>query len=121
MTLLWIRKKIHWSDTDAAGIAWFPNFFGWFEDAEEELYTAVLGRSRQSLLDADRFGMPRVAAHAEYRAPRPLAANPADRARRIGSLRLTLVSYKFKVQSSKPVMFIDLLLTTPRRLEAPSR
>lgn len=69
MTLLWIRKKIHWSDTDAAGIAWFPNFFGWFEDAEEELYTAVLGQSRQSLLDAHRFGMPRVTAHAEYRAP----------------------------------------------------
>lgn len=69
MNLLWIRKKIHWSDTDAAGIAWFPNYFGWFEDAEEELYAAVLGRSRQSLLDELRFGMPRVEASAKYRAP----------------------------------------------------
>ncbi len=69
MTHFWIHKKIHWSDTDAAGIAWFPNYFGWFEDAEEELYAAVLGRTRQSLLDELRFGMPRVEANARYRAP----------------------------------------------------
>ena len=69
MALLWIRKKVHWSDTDAAGIVWFPNYFGWFEDAEEELYEAVLGRTRQSLLDELRFGMPRVEANAKYRAP----------------------------------------------------
>ena len=34
---------------DAAGIAWYANYFRWFEDAEEELFAAVLGRSRQSL------------------------------------------------------------------------
>jgi acyl-CoA thioester hydrolase len=65
----WIRKKVHWSDTDAAGIVWFPNFFGWFEDAEEELFTATLGRTRQALLDDLRFGMPRVEASARYRSP----------------------------------------------------
>ena len=37
MSFIWLRKKVHWSDTDAAGIVWFPNYFGWFEDAEEEL------------------------------------------------------------------------------------
>ena len=63
-----IRKKVHWSDTDAAGIVWFPNFLGWFEDAEEELFNS-LGRSRQSLLDNHHFGMPRVEAHAKFRAP----------------------------------------------------
>ena len=65
----WIRKKVHWSDTDAAGIAWFPNYFGWFEDAEEELYIALVGRTRQSLLDELGFGMPRVEAAAKYKAP----------------------------------------------------
>jgi acyl-CoA thioester hydrolase len=65
----WVQKKVHWSDTDAAGIVWFPNYFGWFEDAEEELFTATLGRTRQSLLDALQFGMPRVEASARYRAP----------------------------------------------------
>jgi acyl-CoA thioesterase FadM len=65
----WVEKKVHWSDTDAAGIVWFPNFFGWFEDAEEEIFTATLGRTRQSLLDELKFGMPRVEAAAKYRSP----------------------------------------------------
>ena len=64
-----VLKKVHWSDCDAAGIAWFPNYFGWFEDAEEELFTAALGRPRQALLDGLRFGMPRVEAHIRYEAP----------------------------------------------------
>ena len=69
MSFLWVRKKVHWSDTDAAGIVWFPNYFGWFEDAEEELFAVVLGRSRQSLLDDLALAMPRVEASAKYRAP----------------------------------------------------
>ena len=63
-----IRKKVHWSDTDAAGIVWFPNFLGWFEDAEEEMF-ASLGRPRQALLDAHHFGMPRVEVQTRFRAP----------------------------------------------------
>ena len=63
-----IRKKVHWSDTDAAGVVWFPNVLRWFEDAEEELF-ASLGRSRQSLLDSHQFGMPRVEVHSKLRAP----------------------------------------------------
>jgi acyl-CoA thioester hydrolase len=62
-------KKVHWSDCDAAGIAWFANYFRWFEDAEEELYAAILGRTRQSLLEGLQFGMPRVEAATKYRAP----------------------------------------------------
>jgi acyl-CoA thioester hydrolase len=69
VTLFWVQKKVHWSDTDAAGIVWFPNFFGWFEDAEEEIYVAAIGRTRQSLLDELAFAMPRVDATAKYRAP----------------------------------------------------
>jgi YbgC/YbaW family acyl-CoA thioester hydrolase len=69
MSRLWLYKKVHWSDTDAAGIVWFPNYFGWFEDAEEELYAVVLGRHRQALLDEHRFAMPRVEASATYQAP----------------------------------------------------
>lgn len=63
-----IRKKVHWSDTDAAGVVWFPNFLRWFEDAEEEMF-ASLGRSRQSLLDSHRFSMPRVEVQSKFRAP----------------------------------------------------
>jgi YbgC/YbaW family acyl-CoA thioester hydrolase len=63
-----IRKKVHWSDTDAAGIVWFPNFLGWFEDAEEELY-ASLGTSRQIFLDRHKLGMPRVEVQIRFRSP----------------------------------------------------
>jgi acyl-CoA thioesterase FadM len=63
-----IRKKIHWSDCDPAGVAWFPNFLGWFEDAEEELY-AALGTPRQQLLDDLSFAMPRVEAHIRFASP----------------------------------------------------
>ena len=69
MTFFWVWKKVHWSDSDAAGIAWFANYFRWFEDAEEELFVATLGRSRQSLLDDLKFGMPRVDVSAKYHAP----------------------------------------------------
>jgi acyl-CoA thioesterase FadM len=65
----WVQKKIHWADCDAAGIAWFANYFRWFEDAEEGLYEEILGRTRQSLLEELRFGMPRVEAATTYRAP----------------------------------------------------
>jgi len=63
-----IRKKVHWSDCDPAGVAWFPNFLGWFEDAEEELY-AALGKSRQTILDELAFAMPRVEAHIRFASP----------------------------------------------------
>jgi acyl-CoA thioesterase FadM len=68
-TFLEFHKKVHWSDCDAAGIVWFPNFHRWFEDAEEELFTVTLGRTRQALLDARDFGMPRVETSTKYRSP----------------------------------------------------
>lgn len=69
MAFFCVHKKVHWSDCDAAGIAWFPNYLGWFEDVEEELFSAALGRSRQSLIDQERVGMPRVEAQILYEAP----------------------------------------------------
>ena len=67
-SFFWIRKKVHWSDTDAAGIVWFPRFLAWYEDAEEELY-AALGRPRQALLEELRFGMPRVELATKFHSP----------------------------------------------------
>lgn len=64
-----VLKKIHWSDADPAGIAWFPNFFAWFDDAEEELYTVALGRQRAEVFAVHGAGIPRVAAHIDYEAP----------------------------------------------------
>lgn len=72
MPFFHVQKKVHWSDCDAAGIAFFPNYFRWFEDVEEELFVAALGRTRQSLLDEHGCGMPRVEAHIAYEAPVPV-------------------------------------------------
>jgi YbgC/YbaW family acyl-CoA thioester hydrolase len=60
--------RVHWADTDAAGIVWHGNFFRWFESAEEEMYRA-LGRPRQALLDELGVMMPRVDVRARFASP----------------------------------------------------
>lgn len=69
MAFFCVHKKVHWSDADAAGIAWFANYLRWFEDVEEELFAVALGRSRQSFLESESFDMPRVEAQIKYEAP----------------------------------------------------
>jgi acyl-CoA thioester hydrolase len=56
------RFYIYWSQTDAAGIVHFSEFFTLVEHAEEEFY-----RSR-GLLDV-HSRMPRVEAHAVFKSP----------------------------------------------------
>lgn len=60
--------RVHWADTDAAGVVWHGNFFRWFESAEEEMYRA-LGRPRQALLDELGVMMPRVDVRATFKSP----------------------------------------------------
>jgi acyl-CoA thioester hydrolase len=60
--------RVHWADTDAAGVVWHGNFFRWFESAEEEIYRA-LGQPRQALLDELGVMMPRVDVHARFKSP----------------------------------------------------
>jgi acyl-CoA thioester hydrolase len=60
--------RVHWADTDAAGVVWHGNFFRWFESAEEEICRA-LGRPRQALLDELGVMMPRVDVQARFRSP----------------------------------------------------
>jgi acyl-CoA thioester hydrolase len=60
--------RVHWADTDAAGVVWHGNYFRWFESAEEELYRA-LGRPRQALLDELGIMMPRVEVQARFKSP----------------------------------------------------
>ena len=60
--------RVHWADTDAAGVVWHGNFFRWFESAEEEMYRA-LGRPRQALLEELGIMMPRVDVQARFKSP----------------------------------------------------
>ena len=61
----WVLKKVHWSDTDAAGIVWFGNSLRFFEEAEDELFRA-LGRTRLELIRDLGILMPSVEAECRF-------------------------------------------------------
>lgn len=62
------KIRVYWSDCDPAGIAYYGNFFRFFEIAEEELY-ASLGLPRPRLFAEFRIGFPRVETWARFRKP----------------------------------------------------
>jgi YbgC/YbaW family acyl-CoA thioester hydrolase len=62
--------RIYWSDCDPAGIAYYGNFFRWFEIAEEELFLA-LGFSRTDVMHRYHIGFPRVEIWCRFRKPIP--------------------------------------------------
>lgn len=63
-----VNVRVHWADTDAAGIVWFGNFLRFFEEAEDELFRA-LGRTRMELIHDFGILMPRVETSLRFRAP----------------------------------------------------
>lgn len=63
-----VNVRVHWADTDAAGIVWFGNFLRFFEEAEDELFRA-LGRTRLELIRDFDMLMPRVEAKCRFRSP----------------------------------------------------
>ena len=62
------RFQTYWSDADNAGIVFFPHFFRFFEQAEEELFRAA-GKTRQELLEANHVWMPRVEVFTKFSKP----------------------------------------------------
>ena len=63
-----VRLQTYWSDLDPAGIVFFPNYFRFVEQAEEELYRSR-GVSLARLLDKHDVWLPRVEAFAKFQAP----------------------------------------------------
>lgn len=63
-----MRVQTYWSDADNAGIVFFPHFFRFFEQAEEELFRKA-GKDRQALLEANHVWMPRVEAFTKFSKP----------------------------------------------------
>jgi len=63
-----VKIQTYWSDTDPAGIVFFPHYFRFIEQAEEELYRAT-GVSRIKLLEKYGVWLPRVEAFAKFLAP----------------------------------------------------
>ena len=64
-----VNVRVHWADTDAAGIVWFGNFLRFFEEAEDEMFRA-LGRTRLELVRDFGILMPRLEATCRFRSPR---------------------------------------------------
>ncbi len=62
------RTRVAWSETDAAKVAHFSNYFRYFEKAEQELYNDLhidpFGRSEEL-----QIWFPRVEAHCEFLSP----------------------------------------------------
>lgn len=63
-----VRFQTYWSDVDAAGIVFFPHFFRFVEQAEEELFRAA-GEDRQRLIEVNHIWMPRVEAFSKFSKP----------------------------------------------------
>ena len=63
-----ITRRVAFSETDAAGIAHFANFFRWMEDVEHA-FLRSLGSSVHTLDDAGLRGFPRVSASCDYLKP----------------------------------------------------
>lgn len=63
-----IRLQTYWGDADAAGIVFFPNYFKFVAQAEEEFYRA-LGMFKEKLLDKHKVMVPRVEAFAKFSHP----------------------------------------------------
>ncbi|UPT59227.1 acyl-CoA thioesterase [Geobacillus thermoleovorans] len=60
--------RVHWGDTDAAGIVFYPNFYKWMDEATHHFF-ASLGRSTWKLFQEERIGMPIVEAKCEFHTP----------------------------------------------------
>jgi len=60
--------RVHWVDTDAAGVMHFSNYFRYFEACEQEFYHS-LGIPPSELRQEHNILLPRVEARCEYKAP----------------------------------------------------
>ncbi|WP_276352193.1 acyl-CoA thioesterase [Cohnella caldifontis] len=59
--------KVRFGETDAAGIAYYPNFYKWMDQASHEMFGAI-GYSTRKLL-AEQLGIPLLEAHCQFRKP----------------------------------------------------
>ena len=92
-----VNVRVHWADTDAAGVVWFGNFLRFFEEAEDELFRA-LGRTRMELMRDFGILMPRVDASCRFRSP-ARAEEVLEIAIGIDAVQERRIAYKFEVRA----------------------
>ena len=62
------KIRVHWDDTDKAGIVHHSNFFRWFEEGEVELIRDS-GKARKTLTQESGTANPRVSVRCNYFSP----------------------------------------------------
>ena len=63
-----VRLQTYWGDADAVGIVFFPNYFKFVAQAEEELYRAC-GIVKDKLMEKHQLWIPRVEVFAKFSIP----------------------------------------------------
>jgi len=62
------RVTVQWGDCDPAGIVFYPNFFGYFDQATWHLFAQV-GMTLPAMQARDAIGIPLVDAQASFKIP----------------------------------------------------
>jgi acyl-CoA thioester hydrolase len=99
-----VNLRVHWADTDAAGVVWFGNFFRFFEEAEDELFRA-LGRTRVELTRDLGILMPRVNAACRFRSP-ARAEEVLEVGIALESLTERRISYRFEAHERESLRLV---------------
>jgi acyl-CoA thioester hydrolase len=112
-----IQQRVAWSDVDLAGIVYFPRFFTYFENAELE-WIRSLGLSYEGFLEEMKVWMPRVATHANFRAPARLAdlLSIEMRLDRMGKTSFTLAFEAVRLPERTPIADGSIVVATVDRV-----
>jgi YbgC/YbaW family acyl-CoA thioester hydrolase len=68
-----MKLRTYWADSDPAGIVFYPNYYRFIEQAEEELFRAA-GVDRFTLLQDNKVWMPRAETFSKFMRPIKLGA-----------------------------------------------
>lgn len=61
------KVKVHWGDTDAAGIVFYPNFYKWMDEATHEFLSAI-GHPTDALFK-ENIALPLIETHCDFKRP----------------------------------------------------
>jgi 4-hydroxybenzoyl-CoA thioesterase len=62
------RFQVRWGETDAAGIVFYPNFYGWMDEASHHYFTEI-GYPTIKLFENKKIGLPLLEAKCVFKAP----------------------------------------------------
>ena len=63
-----VKLQTYWGDSDAVGIVFFPNYFKFVAQAEEEFYRAA-GLLQDKMMEKHQIWLPRVEVFAKFTFP----------------------------------------------------